>query len=83
MANCYSSCDGCVGTGDLHRIGLNFEIDAGNLSTAVRQIVASALAKLSETDVAVTAQFDTRSNQDRIDIDACLALKLEQHIHGA
>ena len=60
--------------------GLNFEVDAGNLRAAIPLLAARALAQLGQADVPVLAEFQPRSNQDRVDVDAGLPLELEQHV---
>ena len=62
---------------------LDFEVDAGNVVAAFLGVAASALAKFRETNVAVLAEFKTGGDQDCINIKTGLALKLEQHAHGA
>ena len=42
-----------------------------------------ALAQFSETNVSLLAEFDARCDQDAVDVDARMALKLEEHIHQA
>ena len=66
-----------------HRKGLDFEIDAGDLRAAILLVAAGALAKLGEADVPVLAQFEAGGNEHAVDVEAGLALELEQHAHRA
>ena len=64
-------------------ISLNFEIDAGNLVAALLRTETRALAKFGKTDVAAAAEFQPRSNQDRVNINTSLPFKLEQQVDRA
>ena len=52
-----------------------------SLSRSPRLLAARALAKLREADVAALAEFQSRGDQNAVDVDAGLALKLEEHVH--
>lgn len=45
--------------------------------------MTGALAKLSESDVAGLAQLDSGGDEHAVDVNARLALELEEHIYGA
>ena len=49
---------------------LHFQVDAHNFLFAVLLAQARALAELCETQVRCLAQFESGSNQDRIDLQA-------------
>ena len=60
--------------------GLDLEIDAGDFLSATVPVPARALAELSKADMPVLAQFQSSRDQHAVDINACLPLKLEQHV---
>ena len=62
---------------------MNFEIDAGDLCTAVALIAASALTEFSKSNVSIWAKFDTRRNEHAVNVDASLALEFEEHVYSA
>lgn len=65
------------------RNGLDFKIDAGDFPSAIAELVSGALAKFGEPDMAGLAELYPCGDEDAINIDAGLALKLEQHVDGA
>jgi len=69
-----------MSTGHFRRVGLDLKVDARDFFAAGTGVVAGALAKLGEADVAILAKFQARGDEDAIDIDAVLALKLEEHV---
>src|ERR1035437_10956323 len=74
------------GTLALHHLdggGLDLQVDAGNIGTALLLVVAGALAEFSKTDVPALAQFQAGGDHHAVNINAGLPLELEQHIHGA
>lgn len=64
----------------LHRIGLHFEVDTGDLVAAILLLRSSALAKLSKANMAILAEFNSGGDQHAVDIHASLTLELEQHV---
>lgn len=71
------------GINTFDRVSLDFEIDAGNLVAAVLRTETCALAKFGKTDVAAAAEFQPRSNQDRVNINTNLPFKLKQQVDRA
>ena len=63
--------------------GLNLQVDARNLIAAFQVMISCALAKFSEAHMAVLAQFDPGCNQNAVDINAGMTLKLKQQVHYA
>ncbi len=62
---------------------LDLQIDTGDFVAAILLMAAGALAEFGEPDVAGLIQLESGGNQQAVDVEACLALKLEQHAHGA
>lgn len=71
---------GLRGIGSFDGIGLDFEIDAGDIRAAIERTEACALTEFCEADVATAAEFQARGNQDRVNVHTCLPLKLKQQI---
>ena len=61
---------------------LYFQIDAGNLGAAIPQAVSRALAEFSQADMSELAQLKPRRNQNTVNLQTSLPLKLKQHAHS-
>ena len=62
---------------------LNFQVNAGYLGATIAVLTAGALAELSEADMAGLAEFDSGGYEDAVNVDAGLALELEEHGDGS
>lgn len=65
------------------REGLDFEVDAGDLSAAILLMAAGTLAKLGKADVAGLAEFETGGDEDAVDVNAGLAFEFKEHVDGS
>jgi hypothetical protein len=69
--------------GYLHRRRLNFEINAHNLIPAFPLDHACALAQLRKADMRALAQFEARSNQNAVNLEAGVSFKFKQDLDQA